>query len=78
MSARPWPVGTRVRRKSDGQLAVVFESQQYGYGLRYEDFDYLGNPDDIHDTSGEWEPVDPKDKPVKGICKFLRKHEVYS
>lgn len=80
MSAeRPWPVGTRVIRKSDGQLAVVFDSPIYGYGLRYEDYDYCGNPDDMHDfcPSG-WEPVDPKDRPVKGICKFLRKYEVSS
>lgn len=46
---RPWPVGTRVRRKGDGQLAVVLESLEYGYGLRYENFDYGGNPDDMHD-----------------------------
>lgn len=87
MSEEPYPVGTRLRctgytserRGSfEGCVAVVSRSHRYGYGVRFEVHDY-GDEDDPYDQHDfwnyTWEPVDPKDRPVKGICKFLRKLE---
>jgi hypothetical protein len=84
---RRYPEGTRLRCTgyrcgesggSTGSVAEVFISPRFGYGVRFEDYDY-GDEDDPQDQHSfedhTWEPVGPKDRPVKGICKFLRKLE---
>lgn len=77
---RPYPVGTRLRRKADGLLGTVILTH-YGYGVRWDEEvvgeHYGDNLEDHHHLyPEEWEPADPKDRPVKGICKFLRKLEL--
>lgn len=82
MSVR-YPVGTRLKcvdyqasryspKHFVGKVATVHLSEEYGLGVRFDSYEYSTDDDQHTIDNFIWEVID---RPVSGLCRFLRKVE---